>query len=303
MGEQVHAGTLQDDLLIFSLSKKVSASVPAKKNRNYRYLLGDTRTEAARLRAQARLWDPVALALFDRLKVRRRWKVLEIGPGQGSLHLELRRRVQGPIDAVEPSAAFSARLRTLCGRDGFGRGRLWQTTLAEAELPDRHYDLIFVRWVFLFLPDPEAHVRKLAAALKPGGILAIEDYLRETFSMVPKPKEWPAFIAADRAFFASQGGHASIGGHLPQLYQKAGLDVIDITPNFKSGGPGSPVWNWISSYFFGVMDQLAEFPPFTPSDASRLRRHWITAAKEKTSLLVAPVVLDVVGRKRRRRAV
>lgn len=271
--------------------------MPTKKYRNYRYLLGDTRTEATRLRAQARLWDPVALALFDRLKIRRGWKMLEVGPGQGSLHMELRRRAKGPIDAVEPSAAFSARLRRLCDRDGYGRGRLWQSTLAEAALPDNRYDFIFARWVFLFLPDPEAHLRQLAAALKPGGILAIEDYLRETFSMVPKPKEWPAFIAADRAFFASQGGHASIGGHLPALCRNAGLDIVDITPNFKSGPPGSAVWNWISSYFFGVMDQLAEFPPFTPADASRLRRHWVAAGKEERSLLIAPVVLDVVGRK------
>jgi hypothetical protein len=32
-------------------------------------------------------------------------------------------------------------------------------------LPRAHYDVIFARWVFLFLPDPRAHVRQLAAAL------------------------------------------------------------------------------------------------------------------------------------------
>src|SRR5262245_41630322 len=85
--------------------------------RSYRYLLGDSATEAARLRRQARLWDPVAHALFDRLRIRRGWKVLEVGPGQGSLHLELRRRVRGPVDAVERSAPFADRLRRLCARD------------------------------------------------------------------------------------------------------------------------------------------------------------------------------------------
>src|SRR5258707_168899 len=38
--------------------------------RPHRYLLGDSRREAARLRAQAELWDPVAHALFDRVDVR-----------------------------------------------------------------------------------------------------------------------------------------------------------------------------------------------------------------------------------------
>src|ERR1043166_5971534 len=88
----------------------------------YKYLLGDARRERARLRHQASIWDPKALALFDRLKIRRGWRVLEIGPGQGSLHKELRRRVRGPVDVVEPSATFADGIRRLWRRDGRGDG-------------------------------------------------------------------------------------------------------------------------------------------------------------------------------------
>src|SRR5688500_8831328 len=232
--------------------------------RSYKYLLGDTRTEAARLRAQARLWDPVTLALFERLRVRRGWKVLEIGPGQGSLHLELRRRVGGPVDAIEPSAAFRARLHTLARRDGLGEGRVWDTLLADARLPRNHYDLIFARWVFLSLPDPAAHVRKLAAALAPGGMLASEDYCRETLLMIPTPREWRAFTAADDAFFAAEGGDASIAARLPAMYRATGLEVVDVTPTIRTGHPDSAVWRWATTYFLGVMDQLARFRPFSP---------------------------------------
>ena len=269
--------------------------------RSYKYLLGDTRTEAARLRAQARLWDPVTLALFDRIRIGRGSRVLEIGPGQGSLHVELRRRVAGPVDAIEPSAAFRARLHTLARRDRRGEGRVWDTVLADAPLPRNHYDVIFARWVFLFLPNPAAHVRKLAAALKPGGVLAIQDYCRETFLMVPTPPEWRAFVAADEAFFATQGGDASIAGRLPSLYREAGLDVVDITSTVKTGHPGSPVWTWLTTYFLGVMDQLGTLPPFSPVQAKRLRQRWIAASQEKTSIMIAPAVFDVVGRKPRNR--
>ena len=72
--------------------------------RSYTYLLGDSATEASRLRAQARLWDPTAHALFDRLKIRR---------GATRARNRPRRRVaapraaapraRGPVDAVEPS--------------------------------------------------------------------------------------------------------------------------------------------------------------------------------------------------------
>src|SRR5438128_2700470 len=218
----------------------------------YRYLLGDSRRESARLRHQARIWDPTAYALFDRLKIRRGWRVLEIGPGQGSLHTELRRRVRGPVDAVEPSAAFAGALRRRWRRDRLGDGTLWQCNLIDAPLPRAAYDVIFARWVFLFLPNPEAQLKKLVAALKPGGRLAIEDYSRWTLRMVPEPPEWENFLNADGAFFDTQGGDVNIGARLPALFERAGLTVTDITPTTKAGHPGSAVWKWLTTYFLGI---------------------------------------------------
>jgi len=265
----------------------------------YKYILGDRRRERARLRHQASIWDPKALALFDRLKVRRGWRVLEIGPGQGSLHKELRRRVRGPVDVVEPSETFAGGIRRIARRDGFGDGRLWQCHLIDAPLPKNTYDLIFARWVFLFLPDVEAHLRTLVRSLKPGGVLAIEDYSRWTLRMVPEPPEWENFLKADAAFFASQGGDVNIGARLPALYKKVGLDVVAVEPTTKFGRPGSAEWKWLTTYFLGVLPRMAAFRPFTPKQAASLRRFWLRAAKHGTSLIISPTVLDVVGRKKR----
>lgn len=271
--------------------------MPRRRPHPYKYLLGDSATESARLRAQARLWDPTAFALFDRLRIRKGWRVLEIGPGNGSLHQELRRRVAGPVDVVEPSKVFCERIATLARRDGLGPGRVWDSTLVEATLPACAYDLIFARWVFLFMPDPADRIRQLAAALKPGGRLAIEDYERNTLRMLPTPPAWDAFLAADHAFFASQGGHASIAGLLPGFYERAGLAMADMTPTVKSGHPGSPVWRWLSTYFLGVMDQLGGLAGFEPADAERLARFWRKASESPASFLIGPTVVDVVGRK------
>jgi SAM-dependent methyltransferase len=275
-----------------------SKATPRKKTKRYEYLLGDSRKESARLRRQAALWDPTTFALFDRLKLRRGMRVLEIGPGQGSPHAELRRRLRGPVDAVERSAAFASRLRAAWARDGLGDATLWQCDLLDADLPDRHYDVVFARWVFLFLPDAPRHLAKLSRALAPGGRLVIQDYLRDTFSLSPRPAEWDAFAAADRAFFASQGGDVNVGAHVPLLAHTAGFAVEEVNPTIKVGRPGSATWRWLTDYFFSVMDRYASFPPFTPEMAARLRRHWTRAAKDRSSLIVAPTVLDVVLRKR-----
>ncbi len=262
----------------------------------FHYVLGDTVREAARLRAQARLWDPVSRALFDRIGVRCGWKVLEIGPGQGSLQMDLRRRVGGPVDAVERSWSFATRLERATRRDGLGPTRIFFSDLIDTDLPPDTYDLIFARWVFLFLPDPAAHVKLLARALKPGGVLAIQDYHRDTFMVVPKLTDWDDFIRADKAFFASQGGNVTIGVHLPRMMRAAGLRVTGIEQTTKSGHPGSPTWNWVTNYALSVMGRLA----LPPASARRLRREWLAAARDRSSLLVAPCVLDIVAQKPRR---
>jgi hypothetical protein len=137
----------------------------------------------------------------------------------------------------------------------------------------------------------------LVRALKPGGLLAIEDYFRDSLALLPLPAEWPAFMAADRAFFATHGGDVNIGARLPALYRRAGLRLVEVTPTIKSGGPGSPVWSWLSTYFLGIMERYGRLPPFSPAQAQRLARQWRAAARHPTSLLLSPTVVDVVGRK------
>jgi hypothetical protein len=50
------------------------------------------------------------------------------------------------------------------------------------------------------------------------------------------------------------------------------------------------------------MDRYAAFPPFTKAKAQNLRRWWHSVEKARTSLMISPTVLDVVGRKPRRGA-
>jgi SAM-dependent methyltransferase len=261
------------------------------------YLLGDSSREAERLRFQAGLWDPVSHALFDRLGVGEGWRVLELGPGAGSLHMELRRRVRGPVDAVEQSHSFSKSLIGVTRQDGYGAGRIWTEKLQDVTLPPVTYDLVFARWVFLFLHDPAAHLHKLMGALKPGGMIAIQDYYRDTLCLVPLPPAWDAFKAADRAFFATQDARANIGAELPRHFSEVGLETVEITPSIKTGHPGSDVWKWLTGYYLGVLDQYAKLPPLNEQLAAEIRAAWLAAEQDPASLLIAPAVLDVVGRK------
>jgi SAM-dependent methyltransferase len=267
------------------------------KRRQQRYLLGDSRKEAARLRSQARLWDPVSKALFDRIGVRQGWRVLEIGPGQGSLHLELRRRVEAPVDAVEPSPAFAGRLRRITAGDGFGAGRVWTCALLDADLPAQAYDLIFARWVFLFLRDPIGHLKRLVRALKRGGVLALQEYHRDSFVLIPRPEDWTRLIEAERAMYEASGADVNIGTELPLMFRQAGLRPAAVAPTIMIGGPRSDVWRWLSDYYLGILDRYARQPPLDASAGRGLRRAGLEAERDRSALMIAPAVVDVVGRK------
>ena len=46
-----------------------------------------------------------------------------------------------------------------------------------------------------------------------------------------------------------------------------------------------------------IMPRLVGLGGFTPAAARQLTRDWLAAAKEPTSLLIGPALIDVVGRK------
>ena len=119
--------------------------------------------------------------------------------------------------------------------------------------------------------------------------------------MIPQPPEWENFATAERRFFQAQGADVSPAERLPTLYRRAGLRVDQIEPIIKMGHPGSPTWDWMTTFFLGMMDRYAKHPPFSPSQATRLRRRWRAAARDPSSILIAPAVVNMVGRKPRTR--
>ena len=87
----------------------------------------------------------------------------------------------------------------------------YATTNLRARLARYHDDVdsAFQGWNDIWLhPSFRAWNIEEYLARIPCGILAIQDYHRETLAMVPRPPEWDRFFAADLAFFASQGGDA-----------------------------------------------------------------------------------------------
>ena len=104
-------------------------------------------------------------------------------------------------------------------------------------LPARAYDLIFARWVFLFVPDPADRIAQLAAALKPGGLLAIEDYERNTLRMLPAPAPWDASWRPTTRSSRHRADTPASRAYCRATTSGRALSVVDVTPTMKTGHP------------------------------------------------------------------
>ena len=78
---------------------------------------------------------------------------------------------------------------------------------------------------------------RFARALRPGGVLAVQDYNHEGVSLFPASAGFLAVIEATRRLYASRGGDTWIAGRLPRLYADAGLELCDLRPNVPSNAP------------------------------------------------------------------
>ena len=149
--------------------------------------------------------------------------VADVGAGFGAWTMEFGRAV-GPTGRVYATDIGPAQLAAL--RDAAKKHT--NVTVVEgspqsANLPAQCCDAILIRDAYHHLTDPQAIVKSLAAALKPGGSLAVIDF-------PPRPKtEVPTGVPADRL------GH----GVPPEVVQREVGAVLTYVRTISTWAPES----------------------------------------------------------------
>ncbi|GAA2359789.1 class I SAM-dependent methyltransferase [Dactylosporangium salmoneum] len=121
------------------------------------------------LRLLAGILDEHSTAVLGRIGITAGWHCLDIGPGAGTITRWIAERV-GP-DGHVTSLDLDPRHIPAAGNITVRQG-----DVRSAELPADHYDLIHARLLLLHLTDRDAVIRRLVAALKPGGLLVTSDW-------------------------------------------------------------------------------------------------------------------------------
>jgi len=169
------------------------------------YLLDNAGKEAAeRLTALSAMFDLGTIRHLESLGVGPGWRCLEVGGGAGSIASWLSDRV-GPTGQVVVTDIDTRFLEPL----KLPNLEIWRHNIVGDSLPEATFDLVHSRLVLVHLPDKENAIKKMIAALKPGGWLVDEEF--DSHSMPPDPTASPgevllkthvamARLMADRGF-------------------------------------------------------------------------------------------------------
>ena len=173
-----------------------------------------------RVRLLERLQDPATRRRLAALGVTLGWRCLEVGAGGGSIARWLCERV-GPDGAV---LATDIDLALLVGPRPPNLEVL-RHDLRREPLPQGGFDLVHARWVLHHLPEPDRVARSLAAALRPGGILLLEELDRFPVQASPSRSYAALSDACTRAAEAASGGSYEWARGLPGLIPALGLEA------------------------------------------------------------------------------
>ena len=170
-----------------------------------RYFAADTPAapELERLECLSHIFDPVTTQRLMSLGVAAGWQCLEVGAGAGSVAQRLSDWVgeEGRVVAAD----LDPRFLSSCSRDNL---EVRQFDILSDDLELGRYDLVHCRALLMHLPEPGAAFERMAAAVKPGGWLVIEEGDMTTYAAAdPAHPRSAAFDRISRAITAAT--HAS----------------------------------------------------------------------------------------------
>ena len=172
---------------------------------------------------------PTTSALLDRQAIPPGSRCLDVGCGGGDVTRELARRI-GPgghavgIDLDETKLALAREEAAHAGIDNveYRVANILDTALTP------EYDVIYVRFLLTHLADPAAAVARIAAGLRRGGVLIVEDIDVAGSFCHPASPAYERYVDLYTETARARGAEPNLGRRLPGLLAGAGLAPVGV---------------------------------------------------------------------------
>jgi SAM-dependent methyltransferase len=186
------------------------------------------------LRLLARTRHRDTAAFLDRIDVGAGWRCLDLGCGSGDVTFELARRA-GPGGHVDGIDIDDAQLRLV--RAAAREAKIENVEFSSLDIlgwtPEPTYDLVYSRFVLQHLAEPVTALSRMLAALRPGGVLAVEDADFLAVFAYPPDEGFDFYAEMYRAVLTVNGGDPVIGRKLFGYFQQMG--VADVKLDVRQG--------------------------------------------------------------------
>ncbi len=196
---------------------------------NQPYVIEGGQTGRARLNILSQTLEATTLVFITRVGIEPGMKVLDVGSGGGDVTRLLGQwvgahgRVIG-IDYDPEIVDLAAAEARAAGLDqvSFHVGNIFELEM------EALFDLIYMRFLLTHLSDPADALGRLVRALKPGGVLMVEDIEMSGCFCYPASSAFDMGRQLYRTTVQRKGGDPDIGPKLPGYLVAAGLQDVQI---------------------------------------------------------------------------
>ena len=262
------------------------------------YVLGTHDEEIARLGLQHRVWAPRATDAWRRAGFRTGHTLVDVGCGPGWATADLAGIVgpRGRAIGVDRSRRFldaaAARAHVL----GLTQAEFHELDLDEQPLPVTGADGAWSRWVYAFVREPRAVLARAAAALRPGGVMVMHEYVDyRAWRLSPRRTEFEEFVREVMASWREHGGEPDIALELPRWLGELGFEVRELRPILEAVQPHEFLFEWPEAFVGVGLQRLVDLGRVSEAQADGVRRAFRESQATPGAFQLTPTVLEIVA--------
>jgi SAM-dependent methyltransferase len=264
------------------------------------YVLGTHDEEIARLGLQHRVWRAVVLQCWQRAGITVGKRVIDIGAGPGYATVDLAEIVgpTGEVVALERSNKFVSAMKERVRVRGLTNVKAHELDLMNDDLPLGPFDFSWCRWVLSFVAEPGVVVKKIAEAIKKGGVAIFHEYGHyETWRYFPRLPSHEKFREHVVATWRESGGEPDSALALPALLADNGLVIRSARPHLFCIRPNDYMWQWPATFIDTYLPRLQEMDRIDQEFADKFRGEIAAAQANPNVLMVTPLVIEIIAEK------
>ncbi len=233
------------------------------------YVLGHSAGELARLEKQAAIFAEATENVLVRAGISTGMRVLDIGCGIGDVSL-IAARLVGPTGSVlgidrAGEALDTARRRAEAA--GLGQLRFEAADLHSFEIPEP-FDAMIGRFILMYLADASASIRRLAAGLKPHGIVSFIEMDVNSAGAVPPIPLLTQCVEWITATYRRVGIEPNMGSRLYATFRAAGFTPGLIGNCRVEGGPDAVGYEFAAQTLRSLLPWMQQFGIATAEEVS-----------------------------------